>query len=264
MIWLSLVLVSTLFAQNDPSSNAVARGKDLFARTCVSGPCHGTAGEVGRAPKLKGRTFDENFLQRIVHEGVPKTTMHAWKDRLPEGAIRDIIAYISTLGQAPVAVASATQADFSGPPQAKRGHAIFFEAPAGTACATCHAIGGRGTAIGPDLTRWARMAPRAIVMAIRATRTEYTQAVKLKKGVTFPGMRVAQDENTAQYYDLSVTPPTLRKLDRAEIESTTDNVTWQHPPSSAGYTSEQLADIIAYIRWSSYSDTKGVKPEDIE
>ena len=33
---------------------------------------------------------------------------------------------------------------------------------------------------------------------------------------------------------------------------------------TAGYTAEQLADVIAYIRWVSYGDTKGVSPDDIE
>lgn len=123
---------------------------------------------------------------------------------------------------------------------------------------------GRGTAVGPDLTRIARIPPRAIVMAIRATRTQYVQTVKLKNDETFAGMRVAQDDKTAQYYDLSKTPPELRKLERGDIASTADNATWKHPPESAGYSSEELADIIAYIRWASYGDRSGVKPADVE
>jgi hypothetical protein len=101
-------------------------------------------------------------------------------------------------------------------------------------------------------------------MAIRATRTQYVQSVKLKDGKEFPGMPGAKEETTVQYFDLSATPPVLRKLDKSEIASASDNATWKHPPESAGYTAEQLADVIAYIKWASYGDTKGVKPADVE
>jgi len=71
--------------------------------------------------------------------------------------------------------------------------------------------------VGPDLSKLARLGPLPILMAVRATRTAYVQSVKLKNGTEFPGMPVAQDDTSAQYYDLSVTPPALRKLDRKEI-----------------------------------------------
>ena len=262
MFWLSLLLVSALAAQNPPSSESIQRGKVVFERTCVSGPCHGTGGEPGRAPRMKGRTFTADTLDRVIHQGVPQTNMPEWKDRLSENDIRNVIAYVKSLEQAPAAAAA--EGAFTGPEQAKRGYAIFFEAAPGAACGTCHAMKGRGTSIAPDLTRWARLSPRAIVTAIRATRTEYTQAVKMRSGTTFPGMKIGQDEKTVEYYDLSVTPPAIRKLNRSEVESATDNITWKHPPSTAGYTNEQIADVIAYIRWASYGDTKGVKPDEIE
>ncbi len=101
-------------------------------------------------------------------------------------------------------------------------------------------------------------------MAVRATRTEYVQNVKLKNGKEFPGMPVAQDASTAQYYDLSVNPPELRKFERGDIAGVGDNSVWKHPPESAGYNSQQLADVIAFIKWASYGDTKGVKVEDVE
>jgi hypothetical protein len=118
--------------------------------------------------------------------------------------------------------------------------------------------------VGPDLTRLARLSPRAIAMAIRATRTQYVQAVKLKDGSEFPGMPVAHDESTVQFYDLGAKPPALRKLERKDVASTSDNANWKHLPESAGYTARQLADVIAYIKWASYGDTKAVSPDDVE
>lgn len=155
-------------------------------------------------------------------------------------------------------------ADAKPPAQASRGQAAFFDETAAAHCGACHFLAKQGTAVGPDVSRLARLNARAIVMAIRATRTQYVQSVKLKDGKEFPGMPGAKDEKTVEYYDLSATPPALKKLDKSEIAFVGDNATWKHPPESAGYTAQQLADIIAYIKWASYGDTKGVSPADTE
>jgi mono/diheme cytochrome c family protein len=151
----------------------------------------------------------------------------------------------------------------SGPAQPKRGCELFFKAPTGEPCGSCHLMGGRGTAVGPDLKAIARLSPAGLVTAIRSTRTQYAVNVKTKTGESFPAMKVKEDTNTAEIYDLSKTPPELRKLDRADIDSITDNMTWKHPPASQEYTSEQLADIIAYIKWIGYRSTSEIKPSDI-
>ncbi|MEO8658241.1 MAG: c-type cytochrome [Bryobacteraceae bacterium] len=155
--------------------------------------------------------------------------------------------------------------EFSGPPQAKKGHDLFF-ASAGNgaaACGSCHSIKKEGTAVGPDLTRLARLNPRAIVMAINATRTQYVQDVKAKAG-EFPGMKVTENAEGYEYYDLSKTPPALVKLAKADVTSTNDNASWRHPASAMKLTPEQLADIITYIKYAAYGDKTGVKPEDVE
>lgn len=165
-----------------------------------------------------------------------------------------------------VLLLSACSAMAAGPTaQAGRGQAAFFDENVATHCSGCHSLAQKGTAVGPDLSRLAHLNARAIVMAIRATRTQYVQWVKLKNGKEFPGMPAAKDEGTTvQYYDLSVTPPALKKLDKSEIAAAGDNASWKHPPESAGYTAQQLADVIAYIKWASYGDTKGVNPADTE
>jgi mono/diheme cytochrome c family protein len=148
--------------------------------------------------------------------------------------------------------------------QASRGQAFFMDESNPKHCGSCHSLARQGTAVGPDLSKLARLGPRPILMAVRATRTAYVQTVKLKNGTEFPGMPVAQDGTTAQYYDLSTTPPTLRRLDRKDITAVGDNSVWKHPPGSAGYTPQQLADVIAFIKWASYGDTKGVSVDDVQ
>lgn len=167
-----------------------------------------------------------------------------------------------------MAAGPAPAADEKLPAQAARGQALFFDETGARHCGSCHALAHKGTAVGPDLTRLAHLNAHAIVSAIRGTRTQYVLNIKLKDGTEFPGMPAAKpgakDDAGAQYYDLSATPPALRKIALKDIAGVVDNASWKHPPESAGYTAPQLADVIAYIKWASYGDTKGVNPADIE
>jgi|HubBroStandDraft_1064217.scaffolds.fasta_scaffold05709_3 mono/diheme cytochrome c family protein len=146
-------------------------------------------------------------------------------------------------------------------PQIERGQTLFF---ADNGCGSCHALKGRGTAIGPDLKLLGKVGVRALVTAIRASRTEYVETIKLKEGDAFPGIKVAGDTTDLQYYDLSKTPPELRKFAPGDVKSKTDNSSWKHPPSTGGYTNQQMADIVAYIRWATAGDRKAVDPSDVE
>jgi putative heme-binding domain-containing protein len=146
-------------------------------------------------------------------------------------------------------------------PQIDRGQTLFN---GDKGCATCHALKGHGTAVGPDLTVLGRVGVRALVTAIRASRTQYVETIKLKTGSEFPGMKASTDGATLQYYDLSQTPPELKKFGPADVQSKTDNSSWKHPPSTGSYTNQQIADIVAYIRWAAAGDKKAVDPGDVE
>ena len=63
--------------------------------------------------------------------------------------------------------------------QIERGQTLFF---AEKGCGTCHALKGKGTAVGPDLRALGKVGVRAVVTAIRASRTEYVETIKLKEG----------------------------------------------------------------------------------
>jgi mono/diheme cytochrome c family protein len=146
--------------------------------------------------------------------------------------------------------------------QIERGQTLFF---AEKGCGTCHALKGKGTAVGPDLRALGKVGVRAVVTAIRASRTEYVETIKLKEGDPFPAMKVASTEAaTLQYYDLSKTPPELRKFAPGDVESKSDNSIWKHPPSVGGYTNEQIADIVAFVRWAATGSRKTVDPSDVE
>jgi hypothetical protein len=148
--------------------------------------------------------------------------------------------------------------------QVDRGHHFFLESPKGLPCATCHSIDGEGRATGPNLTRLASVVgPRGLMRTIEMTRTVYVQEVKTSDGRTFPGIQQGVADNLIQMWDLSQTPPVLLQLKLGDIVSMKENKTWRHPPASAGYTLQELADIIGFLKYAATGDQLEVMPGDL-
>lgn len=158
-------------------------------------------------------------------------------------------------------MAQSAAAQSAVPAQIQRGEAVFFEPAAG--CGNCHALKGRGTAIAPDLKGVARLSPAGLAMAIRSTATQYVQIIKVKSTGTFPAMPPGADEKTVKIYDLSKMPPELHEVDRADI-SMSPNSAWKHPPSLRKYSDEQIADVIAYVRYAGAGSKTPVDPADVK
>jgi mono/diheme cytochrome c family protein len=84
-----------------------AKGKPIFQSKCVS--CHGPEGRgdgpVGKALKPPAGDFSSaeskkkspEELQKIIENGVPKTSMVAWGKQLNETEVQDVLAYVLTL-----------------------------------------------------------------------------------------------------------------------------------------------------------------------
>lgn len=147
------------------------------------------------------------------------------------------------------------------PSQTDRGEAIFFDAQNG--CGNCHALKGKGTAIGPDLTVMGRLAPAAIAMAIRSTVTQYVQTAKLKSGGSFPAMTGKKDDKTVVLFDLSKMPPEKKEFAPADIASMGSNDGWKHPPAANKISADQLADIVAYVKFAATGSKKLVTPTEV-
>jgi cytochrome c553 len=149
-------------------------------------------------------------------------------------------------------------------PQTQKGHDLFVKSPKGIACGTCHTMAGVGTAVGPDLARMASLAtPRGLVQVIQMESTENVQEVKTAAG-TFPGIQKQKQGDEFEIWDLSQTPPALRKLTSKDIVSMNRDQHWKHPPSTAGYTSQELADIIGFLKWAATGSQKVIKAADLE
>ncbi len=145
------------------------------------------------------------------------------------------------------------------PEQAKRGKELFaLKSASGLACATCHQLEDLGLAVGPDLKTMGRLHLRAVVMGILATRTQCVKEISPTMGKAFPAVKSGDD-----YFDLSKNPQAKVTLSPSEIKSAKDNGNWKHPPESRGLNREQLANLIAYIRFVTFGDTKGVPVSDI-
>ena len=89
-------------------------------------------------------------------------------------------------------------------------------------------------------------------------------SAKLKSGKSFPAMPVAQDDRVVQVYDLSKSPPELRKIERPEITMVSHDGSWKHMARKDAYTNEQLADIVAYIRYAASGSRKPVDPSEVQ
>jgi Cytochrome c len=150
------------------------------------------------------------------------------------------------------------------PAQSQRGRQLFVKSSKGVACGTCHSMAGSGTAIAPDLTTMATYAPpRGLVATMHMTMTEHVLFVKTSAG-NFPGLLKGKDGDETEYWDLSQTPPAIRKFASKAIVSAERDQKWQHPPATTEYTHQELADLVAFLRYAATGSIKEIKASDIE
>ena len=144
--------------------------------------------------------------------------------------------------------------------QIERGEILFLNAEKG--CGSCHALKGKGTAVGPDLSGIGRLAPAAIAMAARSTVTQYVEVLKVQ-GESFPAFTASKSADKLIVYDLSKTPPLKKELAPAGV-SRSGNDKWKHPPAVAKIENQDFADIIAYIRFATNGTKKTVEPAEVQ
>ncbi len=142
--------------------------------------------------------------------------------------------------------------------QVDRGEELFTKN-----CSGCHALRGKGTAVGPDLKVIGRLSTVGINMAVKSTVTQYVKDVNLKTKESFPGMPVKEDEKTVVVFDMSKTPPEMKTVERETIQSMNSNDLWKHPPAVNKLSATEMADIIAYIKYAATGTKQAVDPDDI-
>jgi mono/diheme cytochrome c family protein len=165
-----------------------------------------------------------------------------------------------------VLVSQWAMAQTKGPitPQAERGKQLFTSSTKGTPCGTCHKMGDTGNAVGPDLKTMASyVSPQGIVSTMHMSMTAYTQEVKTSDGKHFPAFEKGKQGDQVELWDLSENPPVLRTY-KAKDVSTKQNEKWKHPPSTTDYSAQELADIVAFLKWAATGVQKDVSPEEVQ
>ena len=98
---------------------------------------------------------------------------------------------------------------------------------------------------------------------IQMSMTAYVQEYKIKDLGTFPGIQ-KEGSSGAQIYDLSKNPPVLHDVKAGDIQSQHQNEKWSHPPAKASYSPQELADLIAWLKYAATGSTKEVKASELE
>ena len=144
---------------------ALAEGKALYRGLCSG--CHGGAGRGGKGPNLTDDRWlhggkDED-IERVIRNGVPRTTMKKLGESLKDAQIAKVIAYVRSLARAPGG--GTWKPYIAGDP--KVGEQLFFDEKGKALCAKCHTVRRRGGRVGPPLDRIAvRRAPEYVMESI--------------------------------------------------------------------------------------------------
>ncbi|MPY89948.1 MAG: c-type cytochrome [Luteitalea sp.] len=132
---------------------------------------------------------------------------------------------------------------------ARRGRRVFAENPA-TECSRCHAIKGRGTDVGPDLTHiGSTLSREQLLDALIAPNARIAPGFGLV-GITLrTGERidaVLREETDTHLILLVGTPPVERRIPKADIAVRTDPVSAM-PPLGLTLTLRDVRDIVEFL-----------------
>lgn len=231
-----------------------ARAESLYRAHC--GRCHGVQGLGGEGPELARlvlpRIADQSQLERVIRFGIPGTGMPGARATvLDDDAVSLVAGYVRWMG-------AQTTADGSGVTgNAARGHDLFRTAGD---CVSCHIVAGRGTAVGPELTRIglrrgadylreALSAPAAKLPVARSgVRSGFLEYLPVRivthGGDIYNGMRMNEDAFTIQLMTVSGAFVSLRKAEVSEMEK---RVGHSLMPVAPNLTDDDIEDLVAYL-----------------
>jgi len=240
-----IALVFSLLMQVAAQDAELALGAKVFAQSCAVGYCHGSAGAANRGPRLAGRGFDRAFVDKVIRDGVPGTAMPGFKT-LQSAELRAVIEYVmkisggGSVSAAPSHAPAPEAPKFAGPPEAKKGKDLFFDATRGTRCGTCHALEDWGVAVGPNVTG----------RSVSGLRGKVSANVKMAVvgAMRFPALVVSRKGDVVTLFDVGDAPPVLRTF-AANAVRLEDGAGWTHGVVTRGYTDAELGSVGAYLAW---------------
>ena len=295
-----LLLALPIFAQTGTlpvgldlsDTQLIARGSTLFAQSCSVGYCHGVAGKAGRGPRLRGREWDKNYLFKVTFEGIPNSSMPAWKGRLTDAEIGAVVAYVLTLSKltsdgaeatlaapvasspaaasaAPAAKSESSPVDGSFFGNAEKGKALFFDSSNDWHCGACHKVGGTGASVGPELNGVRSKAVKDLFIDIVLPSAHLSPdrpflSITTKSGEQIQGVKSEESATHIKLYDIGSLPAVLRNLPKDQIQKL-DIQSRSAMPAKYGemYTVKQLLDIIAFLKASGSGPAQVVSLNDL-
>ena len=213
---------------------------------------------------MRNRDWDAQALYNSIHGGIPGTTMPPWNNILPNEDIWALTAYIISLGPGNLASSVVTVGGPARGPealtgQAKRGHDLFFDLNNQKRCAVCHKLGGKGTAVGPDLSAAAASkSPDELMQDIldpgASIADGFGQVVVTSgSGETIAGVKKAETRERIQVYEAEAIPPPLRTFYKDEIMKVENRRVSSMPAyRNSVYSQADLEAIVAYLKSDSF------------
>ena len=219
------VLASILAAQEHTPQNeknpfagnveAAAAGEKLYKAACQT--CHGGNGAGDRGPALATGKFSrggaDGQLFINIRNGIAGSQMPPFS-KLSTEQTWQLVSYIRSLSGANVKLNETVEGDVAA------GETAFF-GKAG--CVNCHAVNGKGSILGPDLSAIGTNSAETLRRKILDPNTSPSPdldknlgatVVKTKSGQTIRGMRRGEDTFSVHIMDQK---GTLHRLDKSDL-----------------------------------------------
>jgi cytochrome c oxidase cbb3-type subunit 3 len=219
---------------------AAETGRWTFRILCA--PCHGIHADGGRGPELTRGTYSvgdqDKDLYSAIARGIPGSEMPAYGDRLDADGVWRLVSYVRSVARHDT---EAIKGD------ASAGEKGFWGKGA---CGQCHRVGGRGSGIGPDLTRVGRQRSlkylRASVVTPDSDITPGYGTVKVvqKDGKTISGVERSLDNFSVQLIDLG---GKYHSYVRQDVTSMAREPKSLMPSYGKVFNEGEINDLLAYL-----------------
>lgn len=242
MIRLLVLLPALAIAQNAPPP--LARGLDVYNKSCATGYCHGVKGAPGGAPRLVARGFDDAYVSQTIRLGIPGTGMPAFGTVLDRADLLAVVAYVDSLNGVtpppnPFAMRGETRRLA---PDAQHGRQLFTDQVRGFArCSTCHQVDGIGIAVALPFSS----VPENVAVLRQIATPQIDTATA--EGDSFPALVLNKSGAQTKLYDLKTLPPVLRTFPKGAVRFESGS-SWRHQSVLTSYNDQELESILVFLR----------------